>query len=105
MELIIAGIVIGVSLVLMVIMFFLGFREALKYKVEDPLKYEEPITGELFDDDVLEVCEKIEDVIGCELDTADAEYKKLFYKLIEEGYHGETLYKKFMEEYKRLQHH
>ena len=105
MELIIAGIVIGVSLVLMVIMFLLGYKEALIYKVEDPLKYEAPITGELFDDDILKVCEKIEEHIGCELNTADAEYKRLFYKLIEEGYHGEDLYKKFMEEYQRLQHH
>lgn len=105
MELIVAGIVIGITLVLMVIMFFLGYREALIYKVDDPIKYEAPITGELFDDDILEVCEKIESKLNCELDTLDAEHKKLFYKLIEEGYRGKTLYKKFMEEFYRLHHH
>ena len=102
MELIVVGIVIGITLVLMVIMFFLGYREALIYKVDDPIKYEAPITGELFDDDVLEVCEKIEKTINRELDIDE---KRAFYILIEEGYRGETLYKKFMEEYHRLHHH
>ncbi len=105
MELIIAGIVVGITLVLMVIMFFLGYREALIYKVDDPIKYEAPIAGEIFDDDILEVCEKIEKEIDCELDTLDADCKRQFYKLIEEGYRGETLYKKFIEEYHRLHHH
>ncbi len=102
MELIVAGIVVGITLVLMVVMFFLGYREALIYKVDDPIKYEAPITGELFDDDILEVCEKIEETINRELDIDE---KRVFYILIEEGYRGETLYKKFMEEYHRLHHH
>ena len=102
MELIIAGIVIGISLILMVIMFFLGYREALIYKVDDPIKYEGPVAGEIFDDEILKIYEKIEETLNKEL---DADEKRIFYILVEEGYRGETLFKKFMEEYHRLHQH
>ncbi len=102
MELIISGVVIGITLILMVIMFFLGYREALIYKVDDPIKYEGPVAGEIFDDEILKIYEKIEEDLGKEL---DVEEKRIFYILIEEGYRGMTLYKKFMEEYHRLHQH
>ncbi|RUM59428.1 MAG: hypothetical protein DSY66_03825 [Persephonella sp.] len=102
MELIISGVVIGITLILMVIMFFLGYREALIYKVDDPIKYESPVAGEIFDDEILKIYEKIEEELGKEL---DVEEKRVFYILIEEGYRGMTLYKKFMEEYHRLHQH
>ena len=103
MELILSIIIAAIFLVLMVIMFILGYKEALKTKVEDPLTITDgEMFGEGWDKDTFIEYEKIVDILGRE---PDVDELRIFLNLVEEGYHGETLLQKFLEELKKHQHH
>jgi hypothetical protein len=94
LELIVAGFVLALFLVSFAIMFLLGYRDAMKYKIEDPTKIDDLLVGEGFDKDVFEALKYIEEQLGRELNDEELRY---FLMLVEEGYHGEVLIKKFME--------
>ncbi|WP_293444988.1 hypothetical protein [Persephonella sp.] len=97
------GIIIAVFFaVLTVIMFALGYREALKAKVEDPFVYQNFLIGEGWEKDTFVEYEKIIDILGRE--PSDDEIK-IFLSLVEEGYHGEVLLKKFLEKINKNKHH
>ncbi|WP_457643058.1 hypothetical protein [Persephonella sp.] len=102
MELIFSIISVVAVLALMVIMFALGYKEALKAKVEDPFVYENYLVGEGWDKDTFEEFEKIIDILGRE---PTDEEMRVFLDLVEEGYHGDTLLKRFMEKIKKDDHH
>ncbi|WP_297454444.1 hypothetical protein [Persephonella sp.] len=103
MELILSIIIAAVFLVLMVIMFILGYKEALKTKVEDPLAVTDgEMFGEGWDKDTFVEFEQIIDILGREPNEDEI---RIFLGLVEEGYHGETLLQKFLEELKKHQHH
>ncbi|NPA16197.1 MAG: hypothetical protein GXO05_00490 [Aquificae bacterium] len=102
MELILAVIGAVVLFALLVLMFALGYKEALKAKVEDPLAYENFLVGEGWDKDTFIEYEKIIDILGRE---PNDEEMKIFLDLVEEGYHGDTLLKKFLEKVKKNEHH
>ncbi|NPA12858.1 MAG: hypothetical protein GXO45_02600 [Aquificae bacterium] len=87
---------------ILVIMFILGYEEALKTKVEDPFVYEAFLVGEGWDKDVFEEYEKIIDILGRE---PYDEEMRIFLDLVEEGYHGDVLLQKFLERIKKNQHH
>ncbi len=97
------GIIIAIFfVVLTVIMFALGYREALKTKVEDPFVYENFLIGEGWEKDTFVEYEKVIDILGRE--PSDDEMK-IFLSLVEEGYHGEVLLKKFLEKINKNKHH
>ncbi|WP_029520275.1 hypothetical protein [Persephonella sp. IF05-L8] len=103
MELILSIIIAAAFLVLMIIMFILGYKEALKTKVEDPLALTDlEIVGEGWDKDTFIEFEKIIDILGRE---PNEDEMRIFLNLVEEGYHGDTLLHKFLEELKKHQHH
>jgi len=103
MELILSVIIAAVFLVLMVIMFILGYKEALKAKVEDPLAVTDgEMFGEGWEKDTFVEFEKIIDILGRE---PNEDEMRIFLSLVEEGYHGDTLLQKFLEELKKHQHH
>ncbi len=102
LELLIAGFVLALFLVSFVIMFLLGYRDALKYKVEDPTKIDDLLAGEGFDNDTFQALKIIEENLHRELKDEEL---KLFLMLVEEGYHGEILIKKFMEQARQFQDH
>jgi hypothetical protein len=102
MELVISAVIAGVFFVLMIIMFVLGYKEALKAKVEDPFVLENHMVGEGWELDTFVDYEKIIDILGRE---PSDEEMKIFMDLVEEGYHGEVLLKKFLEKIKKNEHH
>jgi len=102
MELVISAVIAGVFFVLMIIMFVLGYKEALKAKVEDPFVLENHMVGEGWELDTFVDYEKIIDILGRE---PNDEEMKIFMDLVEEGYHGEVLLKKFLEKIKKNEHH
>ena len=102
LELIMAGFVLALFLVSFVIMFLLGYKDALKYKVEDPTKVDALLAGEGFDNDVFEALKYIEEQLNRELKDEEL---KAFLMLVEEGYHGEILIKKFMEVARQFKDH
>jgi len=102
MELFFSVLGISVLIILLIIMFVLGYKEALKTKVEDPLVYENYLVGEGWDKDIFMEYEEIIDILGRE--PSDSEMKT-FLELVEEGYHGETLLKKFLERIKKDSNH
>lgn len=53
MELVLSGFIAGAFFILMIIMFWLGYKEAYRHKVEDPVKIEEFYAGEGWDNDTL----------------------------------------------------
>ncbi len=101
-ELLLAIILGAVMLVLMVIMFLLGFREALRTKVIDPIKVEEFYAGEGWDDDTLAAYERIIETIHRELNDEEQRY---FMELVEEGYRGDLLVRKFLEFSRQFKEH
>ncbi len=96
----IAGIIL--MIIVFIIMFILGYKEALKYKVEDPFVLENHIIGEGWDNDTFVEYEKIIDILGRE--PSEDEMRE-FLNLVEEGYHGDTLLKKFIEKINKKHHH
>ncbi|SNZ08443.1 hypothetical protein SAMN06265182_1286 [Persephonella hydrogeniphila] len=102
MELLISGVIAAVFLILMIIMFVLGYKEALKAKVEDPLVLENHMIGEGWEFDTFVDYEEIIDILGRE---PNDEEMRIFMDLVEEGYHGEVLLKKFLEKIKKNEHH
>jgi len=102
MELVIGLIIAGIFLVLMIIMFVLGYKEALKTKVEDPFVYQNFLIGEGWEKDTFVEYEHIIDILGRE--PTDDEMK-IFLDLVEEGYHGDVLLKKFLEKINKSKHH
>ena len=102
MELLIGLIIAVIFLVLMVVMFVLGYKEALKTKVEDPFVYQNFLIGEGWEKDTFVEYEHIIDILGRE---PTDEEMKIFLDLVEEGYHGEVLLKKFLEKIKKSKHH
>ncbi|WP_457626575.1 hypothetical protein [Persephonella sp.] len=102
MELVISAVIAGVFFVLMIIMFVLGYKEALKAKVEDPFVLENHMVGEGWELDTFVDYEKIIDILGRE---PSDEEMRIFMDLVEEGYHGEILLKKFLEKIKKNEHH
>ncbi|MBK3332206.1 hypothetical protein GWK41_03875 [Persephonella atlantica] len=102
MELVIYGIGIVLLLVLIVFMFILGYRESLRYKVEDPFVIENHMIGEGWENDTFVEYEKIIDILGRE--PSEDEMRE-FLSLVEEGYHGDTLLKKFIEKINKKHHH
>ncbi len=102
MEIIVYGIGFLILIVLFIVMFILGYREALKYKVENPFIIENHMVGEGWENDTFVEYEKIIDILGRE--PSDDEMR-IFLGLVEEGYHGETLLKKFLEEINKHKHH
>ncbi|NPA58473.1 MAG: ABC transporter permease [Aquificae bacterium] len=103
MELILTLLGIIVLIALLVIMFILGYEDALKTKVEDPFAYEDMlVVGEGWDTETLLEYERLVDTLGRELTD---EEMRIFLDLVEEGYHGDTLIKKFFERVKKLEHH
>ncbi|WP_456464156.1 hypothetical protein [Persephonella sp.] len=102
MELIISVILAFTFLVLMIIMFILGYKEALKAKVEDPFVYQNYMIGEGWEKDTFVEYEKIIDILGRE---PSDEEMKIFLDLVEEGYHGDVLLKKFLEKVNKSKHH
>ncbi len=102
MELLIGLILAAVFLVLMVVMLILGYKESLKTKVEDPFAYHNFLIGEGWERDTFVEYEEIIDILGRE--PSDDE-TKIFLDLVEEGYHGEVLLKKFLEKINKSKHH
>ncbi len=102
MELLIGLILAAIFLVLMIVMSFLGYKEALKAKVEDPFAYHNFLIGEGWEKDTFVEYEEIIDILGRE--PSDDEMK-IFLDLVEEGYHGEVLLKKFLEKINKSKHH
>jgi len=103
MEFILAVIGVVVLFALFALMFALGYKEALKTKVEDPFAYEDMlVVGEGWDAETLLEYEKLIDTLGRELTD---EEMRIFLDLVEEGYHGDTLIRKFFERSKKLEHH
>ncbi len=101
-ELILTIIIAVIMLILMVIMFFLGYREALRTKVQDPIKVEEFYVGEGWDEEVFKAYEKILDILGRELNEEEERY---FMELVEEGYRGNYLIRKFLEFSRQFKEH
>jgi len=102
LELIIAGFVLALFLVSFVIMFLLGYKDALKYKVEDPTKIDDLLVGEGFEPDVFEALKLEDNLLHRELNDEELRY---FLMLVEEGYRGDILIKKFMEFSRQFQDH
>ncbi|WP_456401376.1 hypothetical protein [Persephonella sp.] len=102
MELILSAFIAGGFFVLMIIMFFLGYKEALKHKVDDPVKIEDFYAGEGWDNDTLFAYEKIVKTIHREL---NEEEQKYFMNLVEEGYKGDYLVRKFLEFSRQFKDH
>ena len=102
MEIIIYGLGVLVIVALLVVMFILGYKEALKYKVENPFVIESYMVGEGWENDTFVEYEKIIDILGREPSEDEI---RVFLDLVEEGYHGETLLKKFLEKINKNQHH
>ncbi|MDQ7056778.1 MAG: hypothetical protein Q9M89_10185 [Persephonella sp.] len=102
MELIVYGIGIVILLALFIFMFILGYKESLKYKVENPFVLENHMIGEGWETDTFVEYEKIIDILGRE---PSEDEMRVFLGLVEEGYHGETLLRKFLEKIKREEHH
>jgi hypothetical protein len=101
-ELLLAIIIGAVMLVLMVIMFLMGFKEALRTKVVDPIKIEEFYAGEGWDDDTLRAYEIILEKLHRELNDEEQRY---FMELVEEGYKGDLLVRKFLEFSRQFKEH
>ncbi len=83
-------------------MFILGFKDAAKEKITDPIRVEEFYTGEGWDEDVHEAYEKILEAIHRELSDEEQKY---FLELVEEGYRGNYLIKKFLEFSRQFKEH
>lgn len=97
MELLIGIFILVVFLILSVIMFLLGYKNALRYKVDDPIKIEELLSGEGWDNEVYLAYEELTDILHRDLND---EEKKFFMILVEEGFRKKkTLISKFLERY------
>ncbi len=101
-ELLLTIIIAVLFAILTVIMFLLGWKEALKAKVIDPIKVEEFYTGEGWDEDVHAAYEKILESLHRELNDEEQRY---FMELVEEGYRGNYLIKKFLEFSRQFKEH
>ena len=101
MELLIGLIIVVIFLVLMVVMFVLGYKESIKAKVEDPFVYQNFLIGEGWEKDTFIEYEHIIDILGRE---PTDEEMRIFLDLVEEGYHSEVLLKKFLEKIKSKHH-
>ncbi len=101
-ELILTIIIAAFMLILMIVMFFLGFKEALKAKVADPIKIEDFYAGEGWDDDILRAYEEIMEALHRELNDEEQKY---FMELVEEGYRGKYLVRKFLEFSRQFKEH
>ncbi|ACO03346.1 MAG TPA: hypothetical protein DEP48_01000 [Persephonella sp.] len=102
MELVLSGFIAGAFFILMIIMFWLGYKEAYRHKVEDPVKIEEFYAGEGWDNDTLFAYKKIVDTIHRELNDEEQKY---FMYLVEEGYRGDFLIRKFLEFSRQFKEH
>ncbi|WP_457640963.1 hypothetical protein [Persephonella sp.] len=102
MELIISAFIGGVFLVLMIIMFWLGYKEALRHKVDDPVKIEDFYAGEGWDNDTFFAYERILQTLHRELNDEEQKY---FMYLVEEGYRGDYLIRKFLEFSRQFKDH
>ncbi|NPA54118.1 MAG: hypothetical protein GXO21_05555 [Aquificae bacterium] len=101
-ELILSIILTIIFLVLMGIMFLLGYKEALRTKVVDPLKIEEFFVGEGWDEETWRAYKKILEILHRDLNDEEQRY---FMELVEEGYRGEFLIKKFLEFSRQFKEH
>ncbi len=101
-ELLLAIILGIIMLVLMVFMFFLGYKEALRTKVVDPIKVEEFYVGEGWDEEVFKAYEQILETLHRELNEEEQRY---FMELVEEGYRGNYLIRKFLEFSRQFKEH